>query len=262
VSVVIPCFNQGIYLDDALNSVFAQTFPDIETVIVDDGSTDESTIKILDNVSYPAVRVIRTVNKGPSAARNLGIMVATGEYILPLDADDLIAPQYIEEAVNVLEGSEDYRIVYCKAEKFGAQSGVWPSPDFSLRRMLMGNQIFCSAVFRKSDWEKVGGYNLVMTAGYEDWDFWLSILEQGGTAFRIPHTRFYYRIKDVSRTTVMDCRKKVEMHLQIMRNHPQFYIENIKPLLEIYYRIAESLPYRVAKKLRLPYLISVVVWRR
>jgi glycosyltransferase involved in cell wall biosynthesis len=256
VSVVIPCFNQGSYLDEAVDSVLLQTWHDFEIIIVNDGSTDECTNRLLESYNRPRTRVISTANQGLAQARNTGIAAAHGKYILPLDADDRIGREYLEKAISVLDSQPNMGIVYCLAEKFGAQNGPWNSPDYSLRRMLLGNLIFCSALFRREDWEHTGGYKQEMKAGWEDWDFWLSLLELGRDVYRIPDTLFFYRVKDVSMATSMDVEKKVEMHLQIIRNHPSLFIEKARPLLTLYYRITGSRPYRILKQLRMPAFID------
>ena len=122
VSVIIPCFNQGLYLDEAVESVLAQTFQDFEILVVDDGSTDEATIKMLKDYARPKTRVIHTDNQGLSMARNNGILEARGDYILPLDADDKIGPGYLEEAVRILDQHRDIGIVYCEAAFFGMRT--------------------------------------------------------------------------------------------------------------------------------------------
>jgi glycosyltransferase involved in cell wall biosynthesis len=106
VSVIIPCYNQGRYLDDAITSVLVQTYQNFEILIVDDGSTEPETIEILQDYQQPKTRIIRTENQGVATARNLGIAQAQGTYILPLDADDKIADSYLEKAVTLLEGNE------------------------------------------------------------------------------------------------------------------------------------------------------------
>jgi hypothetical protein len=135
VSVVIPCYNQGQYIDEAVESVLAQSYQDFEIIIVNDGSNNADTIKILETYSKPKTRVIHTNNQGASIARNNGIKVSSGRYILPLDADDRIGSVYIEKAIEVLDKNENVGIVYCEAEFFGnaldycgISSNVVPSP--------------------------------------------------------------------------------------------------------------------------------------
>lgn len=259
VSVVIPCYNQGRYLDEAVASVLAQTFRDFEIIVIDDGSTDEETIRLFSSYSRPGTRVIRTPNQGLAEARNTGIREARGKYILPLDADDRIAPGYLEKAVAVLDTRPKTGIVYCLAETFGARQGLWPAPEYSLKRMLLGNIIFCSALFRREDWEEVGGYNRNMAVGWEDWDFWLSLIERGREVFRIPEVLFFYRVKEGSMAASMDAAKKAAMHLRVMENHPQLFVANALPLLMLYYRVTGSRPYRLLKALRVPYLVGRVM---
>ena len=113
VSVVIPCYNQGAFIDDAVNSVLAQTFSDFEIIIVNDGSTDATTNALLERYSRPKTTVIHTENQGVCAARNTAIKAAAGKYILPLDADDKIEPTYLEKAVNVFDNHPETGVVWC-----------------------------------------------------------------------------------------------------------------------------------------------------
>lgn len=247
VSVIIPCYNQGAWLDEAIDSVLAQTFGDIEIVVVNDGSTDDATVKLLERYSRPKTRVIHTANQGLPSARNNGIREAQGDYILPLDADDRIAPTYLEKAVAILDREPEMGIVYCYGELFGAETGRIAAPDFSVRKMLLSNLVFCSALFRRSDWEQVGGYNPLMVHGCEDWDFWLSIIETGRMVVRIPEHLFFYRAKEKSMNREMDVPKRIAMHHQIMRNHKDLYIDHAEPLLALYYRLTNSHFYRLLK---------------
>ena len=116
VSVVIPCFDHGRFIDEAVDSVLAQTYRDFEIVIVNDGSTDENTNRLLSSYQRPHTSVLQTPHRGLAGARNLGIAHASGEYILPLDADDRIGPTYCERAVALLDSNDALGIVYCEAE--------------------------------------------------------------------------------------------------------------------------------------------------
>ncbi len=193
VSVIIPCFNQGAYLDEAVDSVLAQTFEDLEIVVVDDGSTDPATVAKLAAYERPKTRVVHTPNLGLPGARNLGIRESRGAYLLPLDADDRIAPTYVEQAAAVLDASPGTGIVYCRAELFGDEEGPWALPPFRLPDGLVSPCIFASALFRRSDWEAAGGYCETMRSGLEDHDLWLSLLERGAAVHRLDETLFHYR---------------------------------------------------------------------
>lgn len=256
VSVVIPCYNQGSYLEEAVDSVLNQTCQDFEILVVNDGSTDVVTTELLADFHRPKTRILHTVNQGVASARNTGIEEAVGEYILPLDADDTIGPGYLEKAVAVLDGNPDIGIVYCLGELFGAEKRIISAPEFSVRRMLFSNLIFASAFFRKVDWQAVGGYNSNMRYGCEDWDFWLSLLEIDRKAYRIPEVLFRYRIKGNSRNTSMTRELHMEMHLQLMKNHPGLFVDHTRPLLRLYYRFTGSWMYKLAKRLKLLFPFS------
>lgn len=201
VSVIMPCYNDGKYIMEAVKSVESQTYPELELIIVDDGSDDSYTLKVLGEISIPWAKVIRVKKSGPSNARNVGISAASGTMILPLDSDDTIDSSYIEKAVKTMEANPNVGVVYCQADLFGEKQGRWNLPDYSLDKMLLDNIVFVTALFYKADWEKVGGFHSDMVHGMEDYDFWLSILELDKDIYQIPEVLFHYRIKPKSRTT-------------------------------------------------------------
>lgn len=201
VSVVIPCYNQGCYLDDCVRSVVNSSYKHLEIIIVSDGSTDcteETVLKL--KIEFPIIQYYFQENKGPSAARNLGIRRSQGLYILPLDSDDKISETYIEKAVQVLDNNSNIKVVYCEAEKFGDQTGKWCLPDFSIDKLVKRNLIFTTALYRRQDWARIGGYDENMTWALEDWEFWISMLKNGGEVYKLPFVEFYYRIRKNTRT--------------------------------------------------------------
>lgn len=236
VSVIIPCYNQGEFLPEAVESVLAQTFDDLEIVIVNDGSTDRTTVESFNSYDDPKIIVLNTSNQGLAAARNSGIESASGTYILPLDADDKIGSSYLREAVAFIEKHSDVGIVYCNAQLFGAVEGDWQLPEYRLDEMLRDNIIFCTALFRKRDWQKVGGYDPAMVYGWEDYDFWLSLIESGLQVHRLEGRHFFYRVNSDSmvRSTAKD--QKVEMFKRIYHRHQKLFSDHIEawiePLLE------------------------------
>ena len=227
VSVIMPCFNQGQFIEEAVESIIAQTFTPVEIIIINDGSTDIETVRLLNHYQKPNVSVIHTENRGPSAARNVGIHQAKGQYILPVDADDRIAPTYLEKAVPILASQPEIGIVYTQAELFGAKTGSFDLPPYQFPDILLGNMIFNSSLYRKADWEKVGGYNENMVCGWEDYDFWLSILELGKDVFRIPEVLFMIRKVENSRSQQMTQEHWIKSYTQIFKNHPQLYSDHI-----------------------------------
>src|SRR5665647_114105 len=113
VTVIIPCYNQGKFLSDTINSILIQTYPYFEIIIVNDGSTDVETLEVLDQCKWDKTSIFHIENSGVSIARNTAISHAKGKYILPLDGDDIIAPTYLEKAVKVLESKPDVKVITC-----------------------------------------------------------------------------------------------------------------------------------------------------
>jgi len=255
VSIIVPCYNQGRYLKMTLNSVLNQTYKNWECIIVNDGSLDNTERIAREYLLIDKrFKLINQKNQGLSKARNNGIDHSKGCYILPLDSDDIIGSDYITKAVDVLDTNGNISIVYCKAKLFGKKRGEWNLPDYSLERMLGGNCIFCSAFFRRSDFLKTKGYNPNMIYGYEDWDFWLSILELGGDVYKIDDILFFYRIRSNSMNKNIDENKLKISRKQIYLNHKQLYNSNFfNPIYSFEYeRYACSPEYKIGKILLFP----------
>lgn len=194
VSVVIPCFNHGQFLPEAVKSVASLGRDDVDLVVVDDGSTDERTAKEMDGLRAQGIRVIRQENKGLAGARNAGIAATSGEYVLPLDADNRIRREYIEHGTGILDVKPKVGVVYGDAEYIGEQQGRWHVGPFDRDRLLYWNYIDACAMYRRKIWEENGGYDGTMpTQGLEDWDFWLGALERGWEFQYVPKVLFDYR---------------------------------------------------------------------
>ena len=233
ISVIVPCYNQAQYLDECLQSVLDQTYTDWECIIVNDGSpdhTEEVANKWLEK--DPRFRYIDKENGGLSSARNAGIAIAEGEWILPLDADDRIGNLYLELAS--LEFNKDYSIIYSEAEFFEGKKGRWNLCEFSVNEMAKQNCIFCSAFFRKSSWEKVRGYDINLIYGLEDWEFWISIIRKVSTnVYKIPEICFYYRVKNVSMIKNLNTDKRKFALDYISIKHVDFFVSEMGNFIEL-----------------------------
>lgn len=229
VSVVITCYNQGQYLEECINSVTNSDYPNIEIILVDDGSEDTFTQKTLDKLDSGKIRIIRQNNQGVCAARNNGIAAASGKYILPLDADDKIAETYISKAVNILARNPDTGIVFCNAilwTPLHNKERRWELEKPTVINMLTQNRIFLSALFRKSDFEKTGGFKPVMEAGCEDWDLWLKFLENGLKPYKIDEELFYYRVAENFRSkNAIRPQNYIKIRYNIIKLHKKLYLK-------------------------------------
>ena len=221
VSVIVPIYNAAPFLKETLDSIIASTYRPIEIVMVDDGSQDNSLSIAQDYcANYPECRVIAQTNQGVSVARNNAIRHAKGMYILPVDADDKIADTFIQKAVDVIDNNDDIRVVGCRCWMFGAINKEWKLPEFSHALLARKNMIPATALYRKADWERCGGY-CEEEIYREDWDFWLSMMELGGTFYKLNEILFYYRISTDSRRMLAKGRKKLIVDA-INSRHPAY----------------------------------------
>lgn len=200
VSIIIPCYNHGKYIQDALDSIeHAKSKYPIEIIIVNDGSTDQYTINILRNLENSGYSVLNQKNGGLGNARNNGIKLAKGKYILPLDSDNMVLNHYLNTAIDIFEENQLIDIVYGNATYFGEKQGNWIVGKYNLLKLIPGNYIDACAVYRKSVWEDNGGYDENMPAmGVEDWDFWLNSSFRGFNFFYLNQFCFRYRVLSCS----------------------------------------------------------------
>ena len=193
-SVIIPCYNYGNFLKEAIESVLFQTLKDTEVIVVDDGSTDQLTKNVLRSlIGDHRIKVILRDNAGLSEARNTGIRAAIGKYICCLDADDILHSSYLEHCIYELERDGYLGLVCSWVRLFGDENYIWKTKDFKLHEALIDNHTSVSAVFRKSDWLLAGKYDKRMNGGYEDWEFWLRIAQLGRKGFSIKAPLFFHR---------------------------------------------------------------------
>ena len=256
VSIVIPLYNQAELLKDTMGSILEQTFTDWEVIIVNDGSTDDgkslaAAKEIIDKYSrgklgqQPGakrrIRLVEKINGGLADARNAGIQAASGEWIFPLDSDDLIGADFLERAVDLAKGKrrqggdggdsgdggdgdekqEECNLVIADLKGFGAWEYAWHVPEYSARDLRYSNMFHCSALFHKSLWQAVPrGYPVETLFGYEDWAFWIfaeELLEGGIKPCYIHEELFYYRIRPDS------------MHQSLLKNQ-EYSIASLRML--------------------------------
>jgi len=202
VSVVIPCYRQSRYLAESVASVVAQTYTNWELFIVDDGSPDD-TREIAQRLiaAHPdrRIQLITKPNGGVADARNAGVRSSRGEYWLPIDADDAIAPAFLERAVSVLAARPEVGFVYSDIEHFGGETGVYRLPPFDAETLThLENVCSTCALVRRELFDQVGGYDAKLRH-YEDWDFWIACAERGWQGHRLPEALFRYRKQRESR---------------------------------------------------------------
>jgi hypothetical protein len=196
VAAVIPCYNLGNYLHEALSSVAGQTLHDLEVVVVDDGSTDADTRVILDHWERRGLAVIRQPNGGVAEARNNGIRATKAPFLCCLDPDDRITPDFLERAHSILTRKHDVGFVSGHTRIFDERDDVIRPDRCALPDMYVFNAAVEPSVFRRTAWQELGGFwGGFSTPGIEDWDLWLRILQSGLRAELIPGIVWEYRIR-------------------------------------------------------------------
>lgn len=240
VSVIIPCYNYGEYLLEAIDSARRSTYPNIEVIVVNDGSTDPATLEVLNQL--PAeIKVIHQHNQGLPAARNTGFRAAQGKYVLPLDADDMIAKTYIEIGTWLMEQQQEISFVYGYVQLFGTENYIWYTGEYSLWELLGENIIPAGSLVRKSVWAAVGGYDESMRGGYEDWEFWIRLGRNGYYGYRVKDTLFYYRQHGPSMLTESNKRRS-QLIGYIRKKHANLYYNPMVRLKMYYITLARNLP--------------------
>lgn len=185
VSIIIPAYNAEPYIQEAIESALSQTYKDIELIVVDDGSTDR-TFEIVKKFGSKVKYARHNEIKGPSAARNTGIIETKGEYIAFLDADDVWMPAKIEDQIRLFETSEDLALVYSncyKINRLGEQIGIFPDPvelhrGSVFEKLLLDNFITTSSVIVKREvLNEIGLFDENFLAS-QDYDLYIKIAER------------------------------------------------------------------------------------
>ncbi|HEV2483376.1 MAG TPA: glycosyltransferase family A protein [Puia sp.] len=202
VSVLIPCYNHGKYIDDAVESVLQQTYKNVEIIVVDAGSDDPLTRHKLAAYEKPATRVLTSPRQiFPSEARNLAFSVAAGEYLLTLDADDLVEKTFIEKTMKRLSEDAGSGAASGKVMYFGYEEGFLDYRGGMLEDILRQMGSHLCALIRRSAWMEIGGFDESVNDGYEDWEFWIRLTKAGWAISIVPEILVYYRQKESSRVT-------------------------------------------------------------
>jgi glycosyltransferase involved in cell wall biosynthesis len=235
VSVIIPCFNQGEFLDETLDSLKNIDKNKYELIIVDDGSNDPVTLAKFRELESGGYSIHHQKNKGLGAARNMGIRLAKGNYILPLDSDNKIRPVYIDRGIEILDMHPETGVVYGDVQRFGDSDRIVFVPEFDPVRLLIENTIDACALFRKEIWEQVGGYEEHMV-GYQDWAFWMAITATENWSFsHIDDVVFDYRIRQGSMVSNTK-RYHWEMVDHMLTTNISFFRREFRKLYKNYYQ--------------------------
>lgn len=230
VAFIVPCYNHGKYLHETIESIQSQTHRNIEIVIVDDGSTDPGTVRVLDALSAPNLRVIRQANAGLSEARNAGVRATDAPCFVPLDADDKVDPRFVETLLPLLD-DESLGYAYSQVQFFGDATSGWDCPAYDPRRLLIENQSCATALIRRCAYDEVGGYSRDMVYGFEDWDFWIALLGAGYRGRMHPQRLLYYRKHAGGSMLSQSQQRRAEMVHKMIEHHRALFASMIESSL-------------------------------
>lgn len=255
VSIIVPCYNDEKYIEETLDSILRQSFSSWECIIINDGSKDTTETLVLNKIKFDKrFNYIYQNNTGVCVARNNAIKTSIGEYILCLDADDLISNNFLEETVNLLELNPSLTIATSTVNFFGRSKGVLKVVSYDLDILLAANQIVITSLFRRVDFDKVGGFNENMKDGFEDWDFWISVLKNGGNVTCAKQAVFYYRLQNKSRNNLISLEKEKKLRYQMWDNHKELFSEHFVDPAKCfeYLKYANSIEYKIGSALLNP----------
>lgn len=224
ISIVVPSYNQSEYLEDCLDSCYNQTTPALEIIVVDDGSTDNS-LEIANQYMFKEfpfiespVRVISQVNKGLPSARNTGIMNAKGDYILFLDADDMLKENAIAKITQeIVKTNAD--VVAPSFREFGKSERDVILGGFTMDELKVANRIGYFSCTRRSALLEIGGYSPRMKWGWEDWHLWFDLFRRGKTIAILQDILVMYRVKEKSMIHEANAHAE-ELSAQIRKDFP------------------------------------------
>lgn len=259
ISIIITCYNDEKYIEQAVTMALAQAYEPKEVIVVDDGSNSR-TKEVIKNLENKMDLLITQENQGVSAARNRGIKEATGKYILVWDSDDYFNPDFCRKAIPIFTKNPSAVLVTCYTRWFSSRKKfdkIFKPRGGSLKDALFGNVAMGSVMFEKSSWERAGGYDENMTLGYEDWEFYLRLLKRGGETMVLPEVLFNYRNKPNSKNKTAN-KRKYELLIYIYLKHQDLYKANfelfVRHMLELNMqkelkneKLCQGLDYKIGK---------------
>ena len=264
LSIIIPCYNDAQYVETEVLSALNQTYSNTELIIVDDGS-DSLTKAILKKIETKITRLITQENQGQSTARNVGIRESKGEYILVLDSDDYFEPSFCEKAINILLENKNIKIVTCFANLIFEKeiSYIYKPKGGDKKAFLFSNNALGSAMYKKEDWQISGGYDETMIEGFEDWEFYIRLLQKEGIAHVIEEPLYNYRKRNNTTTQRANAvkyklllylfQKNRELYKMYLDDYVSFLLSKIEKEESEKIKNTQRLEFKIGKAILVPF---------
>ena len=238
ISIIIPCYNAGIYVTEAVESVRSYRGKyKYEIIITNDGSTDITTINELERLGSEGCKIINQVNRGPAAARNASVKLSDGEFLLLLDSDNTIDPDYIDVGIDKLKDNPDVGVIYSNPKFFGEITEArFKTKKFDKFGLLLENFIDSCTVIRKKVWTDLNGFDEEKVLfGLEDWEFWIRVTATNWKFLYVDQQLFNYRIRENSLVNRFKDEEVLDKALtySYKKNH-EILLSGYKELLHFY----------------------------
>jgi glycosyltransferase involved in cell wall biosynthesis len=240
ITIVVPNYNQATFLTECLISIKNQTYKEWQCIIYDDGSTDTSVElirRIIQNDSR-FMLIAAQKNKGLSTARNIGIIQAKSRWILPLDSDDFISPNFLEEGSRAIRQNSQLRLVVPSTQMFGTENRLIKTTRLTDEDILVNLVLPHCCIYRKEDFEMIGGYDPRLVFSFEDTEFWISLwyecgLSNENVAFITTITFFYRRRNDAKSLVTLRDEFKMKYTRQVVLQKHRAIFERFPHALAI-----------------------------
>lgn len=260
ISVIIPCYNYGKYLNDSVESIINQKkFSNFEIIIVNDGSNDntsEIANNLINKYNNIDIKFFETENQGVSASRNFGLSKSRGEWLLPLDADDMFKEDFFINCFDIINKKEEINLIFSNLKGLGGpKNWGWEPTEYSFENLAFQNTFPYASLHKRCFFEKTGGYNSDIPWGAEDWEYWLRCAKEGLKPERLKESHFIYRVNHSNTNLSLTMSKNYDYVIAILRTlHPDIYdIRDLTISHNIIENMNEDTLNQLLKKIKSPY---------
>ena len=225
LSVIIPYYNLGKYINETVESVLNSTYKNIEIIIMNDGSTDlESISKLQEYKNHKRIKIIHKENSGLADTRNAGAELAEGTFLAFLDADDMVVPTYYEKAIKILRHYKNVHFVGAWTQYFEGSKAIWPTFNPEPPLILTHNTINSSSlVYKRNSFLASGKNDKKFKIGLEDYESVIHMKADGLNGVAIPEILFKYRVRKNSMIKGVNKKIRADYYDMIQVKHKDFF---------------------------------------
>lgn len=256
VSVIVPYYNHGEYIEECINSILESTYSNIEVIVINDGSTDTLSIEKIKKLEgkHNNVGIYHQENGGPSLARNTGMEIAKGDFFVFLDGDDLIEKNAISICLDVFNSSPETAVVYGNNLHFGEKNKLRKQKQLVEESILLFNSIAVCVMIKRIFFDQgIKFDNELSRLGLEDWELWITLVEKGFKFKYLNETLFKIRVLKNSRTTDSANQKLKEIKSYIYQKHALFLAQKYDKLFYLQKQTLETPDYKIGNFIMKPY---------